>query len=39
MTPKQKKMLIRIIASAAALAAVLLIPSEGILRFALFMVP
>lgn len=39
MTQRQKKMLARIIASAAALAAVLFIPSEGIVRFALFMVP
>ena len=32
MTQRQKKMLARIIASAAALAAVLFIPSEGIVK-------
>ena len=39
MTKKQKKTLIRILASAALLLAVSLIPSEGVLRLCLFMVP
>ena len=39
MTKRQKKTLIRILASAALLLAVSLIPSEGVLRLCLFMVP
>ena len=39
MNKKQKKMLVRILAAAALLIAVSLVPSEGVLRFALYMVP
>ena len=39
MNKKQKKMLMRILAAAILLIAVSLVPSEGILRFALYMVP
>ena len=39
MNKKQKKMLVRILAAAALLIAVSLAPSEGVLRFALYMVP
>ena len=39
MNKKQKKMLVRILAAAVLLIAVSLAPSEGVLRFALYMVP
>ena len=39
MNKKQKKMLMRILAAAVLLIAVSLVPSEGVLRFALYMVP
>ena len=39
MNKKQKKMLMRILAAAVLLIAVSLAPSEGVLRFALYMVP
>ena len=39
MTKKQKKMLGRILASAALLAAVSFIPAEGIFRLCLFLIP
>ena len=39
MTKKQKKMLGRIVASAALLAAVSFIPAEGIFRLCLFLIP
>ena len=39
MTKKQKKMLGRILASAALLTAVSLIPAEGIFRLCLFLIP
>lgn len=39
MNTKQKKMLTRILAAAVLLIAVSLVPSEGVLRFALYMVP
>ena len=39
MTKKQKKMLGRILASAALLTAVSFIPAEGILRLCLFLIP
>ena len=39
MNKKQKKMLVRILAAAVLLIAVSLAPSEGGLRFALYMVP
>ncbi len=39
MNKKQKKMLIRIIAAAAMMAVLAFIPAEGVLRFALYMVP
>ena len=39
MNKKQKKMLTRILAAAVLLIAVSLVPSEGVLRFALYMVP
>ena len=39
MNKKQKKMLVRILAAAVLLIAVSLVPSEGVLRFALYMVP
>ncbi len=39
MNPKQKKNLIRIVAAAAMTAALQFVPSEGILRFALYMIP
>lgn len=39
MSKKQKKMLYRIIASVILLIAAVLIPSEGILRFIIFLVP
>ncbi len=39
MNKKQKKMLIRILAAAAMMAVLAFIPAEGVLRFALYMVP
>ncbi len=39
MSGKQKKMLVRIIVSAAMLAALHFIPAEGALRFILYMIP
>ena len=39
MNKKQKKMLIRILAAAAMLVVLAFIPAEGVLRFALYMVP
>ena len=39
MNKKQKKMLIRILAAAAMMVALAFIPAEGVLRFALYMVP
>ncbi len=39
MTKKQKKTLVRILASAALLVTVSLVPSDGFLRLCLFMVP
>ena len=39
MTRKQKKMLLRILVSAALMAMLLAVPTEGWLRFALWMVP
>ena len=39
MTHKQKKSLIRILASGALLIAAALIPAEGLLKFAIFLVP
>ena len=39
MNPKQKKNLIRIVAAAAMTAALQFVPSEGVLRFALYMIP
>ena len=39
MNKKQKKMLMLILAAAVLLIAVSLVPSEGVLRFALYMVP
>ena len=39
MNKKQKKMLIRILVAAAMMAVLAFIPAEGVLRFALYMVP
>ena len=39
MNKKQKKMLIRILAAAAMMAVLAFIPAEGVLRFALYMIP
>ena len=39
MTKKQKKMLLRILIAAALLVALAFIPSAGIVRFALYMIP
>ena len=39
MNKQQKKMLIRILAAAAMMAVLAFIPAEGVLRFALYMVP
>ena len=39
MTRKQKRMMVRILVSAALFVAALIIPSEGILRLAIFLVP
>ena len=39
MNKKQKKMLLRILLSAALLGVLLLLPLEGWLRFALFLIP
>ena len=39
MTKKQKKMLRRILLAAALLVVLAFIPAEGILRFALYMIP
>ena len=39
MNKKQKKTLIRILAAAAMMAVLAFIPAEGVLRFALYMVP
>ena len=39
MNKKQKKMLIRILAAGAMMAVLAFIPAEGVLRFALYMVP
>ena len=39
MTKKQKKMLLRIIVAAAMMVILMFIPSEGIIRFCLYMIP